>query len=289
MRIVGIMIFMSVFTLHAASDDEQYKLQVMCSCNKPHSVKSLADKIKGLRSSSPSHSSPRSPMGSPLHSPTDSPRSPSHSPKCTLKRQHASPLTKRIFDTMNLWDDPYRRIGDRQKTMLMLSAGIGDYDHVSRILKYDSSGIDLYDTKRKTALILAAECNYERIIETLLFFQPRHVYHQDHSGYNALMYVAELGSAEPIDMILSYDASGINDRNQDGKTALMLAAESGSILAIKTLLKYKPNVLVTDNEGLDVKKCIAKKEAELGDYGYYAEIIDSLDTYEKRRGKKAVS
>lgn len=288
MRIVGFMIFMSVFALHAASD-EDHQLHAKCGCNKQHSVKSLTDKIKGLRSSSPFRSSPRSPMSSPLHSSTDSPRSPSHSPKCTSKRQNASPLTKRIFDTMNLWDDPYKRIGDHQKTMLMYSAGIGDYDHVSRILKYDSSGIDLYDTQRKTALILAARCNYEVIIETLLFFQPRHVYHQDHTGYNALMYAAELGSDEPIDMILSYDASGINDRNQDGKTALMLAAESGSILAVKALLKYKPNICITDNKGFTVTELLKKKEDEIGVYGCCAHIIESLDAYAKKEGKKAVS
>ncbi|KAJ5681923.1 uncharacterized protein N7477_001863 [Penicillium maclennaniae] len=168
-------------------------------------------------------------------------------------------------------------------TALMVAASYDEPESVEALLTHPDIDINRQDHGGSTALVLAAEDGYRRVVEILLdkgadtevmqvgslgtalnraidynqvavvellLARGANVHHTDVFKRGMLHSAAVNGQHEVLDILLRFDETlDVNMQDVNGKTTLHDAARNGSMLTVRTLLEYGGDPTIRDNYG----------------------------------------
>lgn len=116
----------------------------------------------------------------------------------------------------------------------LMAAAMNGHYLMEKYLLEEGASVTAIDNSGKTALMFAAEKNFDPRPAELLIEKGADVNAYDKKGWTALMFAAYNGNGKVVDMLLAKGAN-FETENQDGKTALELAKEKGFAKIVKTL------------------------------------------------------
>lgn len=143
-----------------------------------------------------------------------------------------------LFSTCNQGDQAF-----------MKAASNGHNDVMEYLLdEANNAHIDHQNTRRESALILAAFYNHQNCVNSLLQRGASpHLLCQN--GHNALMYAAAPGHITVVETLLDLNVINIDEGNIAGRTALMISSKYGRLECVKRLLRRGANRDAIDIEG----------------------------------------
>lgn len=172
---------------------------------------------------------------------------------------------------------------EERLTALMVAAYYNEPESVETLLTHPDIDINLQDERGSTALVLAAEDGYRRVVEILLdkdantevmqvgslgtalnraidynrvavvellLARGANVHHTDVFKRGMLHSAAVNGQHEVLEILLKFDETlDVNMQDVNGKTTLHDAARNGSVLTVRILLEYGGDPTIKDNYG----------------------------------------
>lgn len=159
-------------------------------------------------------------------------------------------------------------VGDRRSNTLLDVASRGDYLGVRSALR-NGQAINQTDSYGKTALMLAAEKGYERVVQELLYERAT-IDLRDKKGNTALIFAASKGHSNIVRTLLREGANS-NAQNDNGDTAFTLAASEGRERIVQEFLR--------DNEYGGVSRLDTEKGFRNAAYYGHTDVLNVLLNY----------
>ena len=137
---------------------------------------------------------------------------------------------------------------ERNRTALMIAAGLGHTEMVEVLLGRQDTNIDLQDDNGMTALYLAAREDHYEIAQKLLDVGARTDIVDYQVGRSPLRCAAERDHTETVGLLLGYGANpALKDR--EGGTAMLRAVNRGAKNALMTLMEHSIDMECVDHDG----------------------------------------
>ena len=137
-----------------------------------------------------------------------------------------------------------------EESLLYAITNMNDIDGIeyeSMVLFFSQLATDInYQNEQgRTALMLASEGGYHRVVEVLLNNDPD-INIQDNDGMAALLFPSCNGHHQVVELLLSKDPD-INIQNNDGATALIFASYMGHHQVVELLLSKDADINIQDS------------------------------------------
>ncbi|KAL4871989.1 ankyrin repeat-containing domain protein [Aspergillus spectabilis] len=145
--------------------------------------------------------------------------------------------------------------------LIVKTAQTGSWSDVDRLVERGCDMEAKHLQSRRTALLVAAHCGNEPIVDLLIRKNAR-LDAVDKSGSTALHLAASRGHCGVMELLLNSEAMNIEAQDSRGRTALWIAAERGEIEATHVLLLFKAKVNARADEQMTALHAVAKQGDE---------------------------
>lgn len=162
--------------------------------------------------------------------------------------------------------------------LIIKTAQAGSWPDVGRLIEAGSDIEARHLPTRRTALLVAAHCGNESVVDVLIHKHAR-LDASDKSGSTALHLAASRGHCGVIELLLS-EAVDIEARDARGRTPLWIAAERGEIEATDLFLSFSARV----NARTDTQMTALHVAAKQGDDAIVKLLINGCVDLEAKDG-----
>lgn len=143
-------------------------------------------------------------------------------------------------------------------SLLHLAVLSGSQEVAAEILMMEAVPIDSKDPSGNTAMHLAAEKGFKKIIKDLLSNEAS-VTELNQEGLNSLHIATQFGHNEIVTMFLEEDRKLARSKDKDGRTALHIASQYGHVDIINKILNFDSSIINDIDDNLRTALFVAAK------------------------------